>query len=104
MADEELAQRFAKVVGFGEERPKCPVHRVTLSSVFGCTLCDGENGGGSTTATDEEQHAYFTVWEHQVLEEYELAQKIEDAPCERCGMTLGIRPSGERTCVRCDVD
>jgi hypothetical protein len=73
---DELARRFGSIVGFGEDRPppKCPVHRVTLSSVFGCTLCDGETRGGSTNATAEEQDCYIRVFEHQVLEEYELQE------------------------------
>lgn len=70
----ELERRFAKLVGFGEDtpRPKCPVHGVTLSSVFGCTLCDdSDDGKVSTTAGPEEQESYFRVWERQVLEEYD---------------------------------
>jgi len=74
MAD-DLAARFAKVVGFGEDRPKCKVHGVTLSSVFGCTLCDDDTGGGSTDASSEEQESYHTVWQHQLLEEFELLER-----------------------------
>lgn len=56
-----------------EYRPKCPVHRVTLSSVFGCTLCDDtDDSRVSTSASAEEQESYFKVWEHQVLEEFDL--------------------------------
>lgn len=78
MAD-ELAERFAKIVGFGEDRPKCPVHRVTLSSVFGCTLCDETDNKASTSATAQEQESYFKVWEHQVLEEFDLEVARDNA-------------------------
>jgi hypothetical protein len=87
MADaDELAKRFAKVAGYGDEHPRCPVHRVKLSSVFGCTLCDETDNKASTSACAQEQESYFKVWEHQVLEEYDLLTANERATAnERTG-------------------
>jgi len=81
MADDKLATEFARVHGFTPDPPRqrCPVHRVTLSSVFGCTLCDETENKASTSATAQEQESYFTVWEHQVLEEYDLLTADERA-------------------------